>query len=308
MRSMFLLGLAATALAVFVPEASAQIRASEPATLHQTIDGTTFRIDYYRPRARGRSPIFGPDAVVWEHVWTPGANWATKLSFQKPIELEGVTIEPGTYSLWMDLDDETMMPNEFFLEPDTLIFHTMGPPRADDQIRFPVTMEDAPFKELLTWDFEDLRSDGGTLTLRWGNKRFPFEIAVEPSQRVTTTEEEASMALGSFEGDFIDPEGNAVFTFSMTIERTEDGILHADWEDVTVMPIEAQEFFNDLDMWLLPGGAEGWFIPGEAYDGVLRETWAGSFMEFDLNGGLSDSFVIRDDIDQLIMRGRRVSN
>ena len=66
--------------------------------LMQTIDGTQFRIDYYRPRARGRTPLFGgSEAVVWEPVWTPGANWATKMSFQKPIEFQGVPIEPGIY-------------------------------------------------------------------------------------------------------------------------------------------------------------------------------------------------------------------
>ena len=152
----------ATAVAFAAP-AEAQIRASEPSTVTQTIDGTVFRIDYFRPRTRGRSPLFGPDAVVWEHVWTPGANWATRLSFQKPITFAGVEVPAGTYSVWIEMDDG-MMPHEFFLEPDTLIFHTAGPPRADDQIRVPVTMEsDAAFREVLTWDFEDVHSRGGTL-------------------------------------------------------------------------------------------------------------------------------------------------
>ena len=134
-------------------QADAQIRASEPSSFTQAVDGTVFRIDDYRPRARGRSPLFGTDAVVWEHTWTPGANWATKLSFQKPIELDGVSVPAGIYSLWFDLDPVSFMPHEFFLEPDTLIFHTMGPARADDQIRFPVTITEGAFREVMTWDF-----------------------------------------------------------------------------------------------------------------------------------------------------------
>jgi len=286
--------------------AHAQIRASEPATLTQTIDGTVFRIDYYRPRVRGRSPVFGKDGVVWERVWTGGANWATRISFQKPIEFEGVPIPAGTYSVWFDLDDETLLPAEFFFEPDTLIFHTMGPPRADDQIRFPVTMTDAPFREVLTWDFEDLRSDGGTLALRWGPGRFAFDVKVEPSQRQVTTEEEAAPVIGDFGMEMVAPDGTPAASFSIAFFRTDDGVLHADWKDVPAMPDGSEEFFESLDMWLLPAGAQGWFVPGEAYDGELQETWAGSFFEFDVEGSRSESFVVRDEFDNVMARGRRV--
>jgi hypothetical protein len=302
--------LSALALLLLSPGARAQIRASEPASFSQTIDGTTVRIDYYRPRTRGRSPIFGHGSVVWERIWTPGANWATKLSFQKPIEIDGVPVEPGTYSLWFEMDEEDFLPHEFFLEPDTLIYHTMGPPRADDQIRFPVTLEsDAPFREVLTWDFDDIRSDGGTLALRWGTHRIAFDVEVEPSMRITTTEEEAALALGDFEGSFVDPEsGQAGPSFGLRIFWDDEGILHADWHDVEPMPQDTHEFFNNLDMWLLPGGAEGWFIPGESYEpGVLRETWAGYFLEFEVVDGEGQSFLMRDDLDQIIMRGNRVS-
>jgi hypothetical protein len=307
MRPLRSLLLGATALLAVAPSAQGQIRASEPASFSQTIDGTTFRIDYYRPRTRGRTPLFGHESVVWEHVWTPGANWATKLSFQKPIEIDGVAVPPGIYSLWFEMDEENFLPHEFFLEPDTLIFHTMGPARADDQIRFPVTLEnDVPFREVLTWDFEDIQSTGGTLALRWGTHRIAFDIKVEPSMRATTTEEEAALALGEFEASFIGPDGQSP-PFSITLFRGEDGILHADWEGVPAMPDGSEEFFNSLDMWLLPGGADGWFVPGEAYDDVLRETWAGYFFEFDPADGPSPSFLIRDDLDRVFIRAKRVN-
>ena len=305
--------LAAAGLAVlaaaFAPEsAEGQIRGSEPATFTQTIDGTVFRAEYFRPRTRGRSPLFGPEAVVWEHTWTPGANWATKLSFQKDITFEGVEVPAGTYSLWIDMD-EGMMPHELFLEPDTLIFHTMAPPRADDQIRFPLSMEsDAPFTELLTWDFEDIHSKGGTLTLRWGTHRFAFEVEVPPSLVSTTTPEQAAMTLGTFEVRIQGPGGRQSPPFTITFARTDDGILHADLEGVPAQGGEGEdEWMNSLDMWLLPTRGDGWFVPGEAYDGVLWETWAGYFFEFELNeDGSSDAFVLRDESDEPFMRGRRI--
>lgn len=286
----------------------AQIRASEPASLTQAIDGTVFRMEYYRPRVRDRSPLFGPDAVVWEHTWTPGANWATKLAFQKDIVFEGVEVQAGVYSVWIDLDPVSFLPHELFLEPDTLIFHTMGPPPADDQIRFPVTLEEAPFKELLTWDFEDLSSTGGILALRWGTARMAFEVEVEPSMRLTVTPEEAGPILGAWEGRFLGPDGQESPPVSVRFEHTDDGVLHADWEGVPAQNGEGlDEWFNSLDMWILPLGAPGFFVPGEAYDGEFRETWAGFTVEFDPVEGTSTTFEIRDDLDRPFMRGRRVN-
>lgn len=292
--------------------AESQIRASERATLTQDIDGTVFRIEYYRPRAKDRSPLFGKDAVVWEHIWTPGANWATKLAFQRPIEFEGRKLEPGVYSVWIEMDDD-MMPHEFFLEPDTLIFHTVGPPRADDQIRFPVELEDGhPQREVLTWDFEDYRNDGGTLTMRWGTHRMAFDIKVEPSMRLTTTPEEAAPVEGTFEAVMIGPDGTTSPAYTIRFFRTEDGVLHADLEGVPAGPgappgAEFDPFFNSLDMWLLPReNAEGWFMPGEAYDGVYTESWAGMFFEFELADGASPTFVLWDEFDAPFMRGTRI--
>ena len=182
----------------------------------------------------------------------------------------------------------------------------MGPARGDDQIRFPVTLEEAPFREVLTWDFEDIRSDGGTMALRWGTHRIAFDVKVEPSMRATTTEEEAAPVLGAFEARFISQDGQSTPPFSIRFFRTDDEILHADWEGVPAMPDGSEEFFNSLDMWLLPGGADGWFVPGEAYANVLREPWAGYFFEFDLAEGPYPSFLIRDDLDRVFIRAKRV--
>ena len=71
------------------------------------------------------------------------------------------------------------------------------------------------------------------------------------------------------------------------------------------MPDGSEVFFENLDMWLLPA-AESFFVPGEAYDGELRETWAGFFFEFDVDGEASGSFVLLNEFDQPFARGRRI--
>src|SRR5215212_7024286 len=79
----------------------AQIRASELAVMSQTIDGTLITVQYSRPRARGRDPIFGTRAVTWGETWTPGANWATTLEVNKPVTINGNPVAKGKYSVWM---------------------------------------------------------------------------------------------------------------------------------------------------------------------------------------------------------------
>lgn len=305
--TLLLAGLAVLSLAALLPSsADGQIRASEPSTFVQDIDGTQFRIDYYRPRTRGRAPLFGPNAVVWEHIWTPGANWATKLSVNRDVELGGVAVPEGIYSVWIEMDED-MMPHELFLEPDTLIFHTEGPARTDEQISIPLTMEnDAPFVEVMRWDFEDISSTGGVLALRWGTHRFAWDVKVQPSMAQTVAEGAAAPALGTYDVWMFAPDGQEMGPMTMAITRDEHGHMMADISGAPPNPDGSPSFFDVVEIWLLPANAEGWFMPGEAYDHVLRETWAGSFMEFDLGDeGSYPSFLLRDDIDRPFMRGQR---
>jgi hypothetical protein len=290
-------------------DAAAQIRASEPSTFTQAIDGTEFRIEYYRPRTRDRGKLFGMDAVVWEHIWTPGANWATKLGVSKDVTIGGVEVPSGVYSVWMEMDDQ-MMPHELFLEPDTMIFHTDSPAPADDQIHIPLTHEtDAPFVEVLRWDFEDISSRGGTLALRWGTNRFAWDVVVPSSMRLTVTEEEAAPVLGMWEVQMMGPGGPSP-AFQIEFSHGAKGNLHADIMNMPLPPnptpnqVGEAEWFESLDMWLLPRGP-GFFMPGEAYDGVLWETWADMLFEFSGEGGSYDRFEIRNDLDQVMMAGTR---
>jgi len=291
--------------------ADAQIRASELASMTQMIDGTEIRVEYYRPRARDRTPLFGGDeAVVWEPTWTPGANWATKISFERPITINGTTVDPGVYSVWIEMD-EGLMPKELFLEPDTMIFHTAGPPRADDQISWPVQLQDAPFyRELLTWDFLDystsLGSSGGTLAMHWGDHWIPLEVEVEPSMTAVVTEEQAANAVGTYEVRMLavapgetEPQWSPPFTIEVVWDE-ESGILRSDFEG------HPAPWFNETDFWLLPTAADGFFMPGEAYDGEFRESWADVRAEFEIDG--PSSTVYYTDPTGTIIEGRRIGN
>ncbi len=303
----FVVALLGLSLFAFVPgsQADAQIRASEPTTFSQTIDGTVFTMEYYRPRARGRSPLFGVEAVVWETTWTPGANWATWIEFQKPVTWNGTELEAGKYAIWMELGEEDMLPHELILEPYVKRFHTQPPPEDDNQIRMPVTLtEEADHRELLTWEFEDILPTGGTLSMRWGTSRIAFEIGVEPSMRQTVTEEEAAPVVGMYSLVIMGPEGQESPEAMMEIALLDDDRLHASFEGVVTGDEVGDRFFNSLDLMMLPL-LDGVFMPGEAVDGALREVWADTFMEFRIVDGIVQSFEIRDEDDDVFMKGTR---
>lgn len=292
--------------AVLLPagDLQGQIRASERSVVSQDIDGTTVTIEYYRPRTRGRSPLFGHDAVVWENPWTPGANWSTSIAFEKPITLNGVALEPGDYSIWFTMSEAEFMPEELILDPDPRLFHTMPPAPSDEQIRMPLTLDEGDFRDVLTWDFEAMRSDGATLALRWGTMRIPFEIGVEPSMRQTVTPEEAAPVVGRYEMVMQAPPGQGespTVTFEIRFDD-ESRTLRGDLEG---FPGPDGEWFNALDMMLLPF-ADRVFAPGEVYDGELWEVWPDTFFEFEVADGPSPTFEMRGEGDVIMARGRRV--
>ena len=120
--------------------------------------------------------------------------------------------------------------------------------------------------------------------MHWGDRRITLDVEVEPSMTLETTAEQAASAVGTYEVRMLDTPPGAtepVWSPPLTIEVTwdeETGILRTDWEG------HPGAWFNETDFWLLPTVAEGFFMPGEAYDGVFTESWADVRVEFELDG------------------------
>lgn len=67
-------------------------------TARATVGGARVTVDYGRPARRGRTLVGA--LLPYDLVWRTGANAATQLSTSAPIELAGVPLHPGTYTLW----------------------------------------------------------------------------------------------------------------------------------------------------------------------------------------------------------------
>ena len=137
----------------------AQVRASEHAMVSQTVDGTVFTVEYFRPQVRGRTSVFGNVKVVaWGEVWTPGANWATTFEVNRDVTIDGHPVPKGKYTVWLVVrrDAWTMV-----LDPRFPRYHEERPDSTADQVRWTVHPGAGGFTEALTWSFPEVRPDGG---------------------------------------------------------------------------------------------------------------------------------------------------
>ena len=67
-------------------------------TVRATVGKASLVIDYSRPARRGRTLV--GDLIPYDEVWRTGANAATQLLTSAAIELAGVPVPPGTYTLF----------------------------------------------------------------------------------------------------------------------------------------------------------------------------------------------------------------
>jgi Protein of unknown function (DUF2911) len=145
-------------------------------------NGRWIEVTFGRPIKRGRD-LFGgagdkygkvvnPDAPVWR----AGANVTTQLKTEVPLVINGKTVSPGTYTMFID-----MKPNNWTLvvskwvaqtryDPNnkTEIWGAYGYTPDKDVLRAPMKLETLPHAfEELAWEFVDMTDTGGALALIW---------------------------------------------------------------------------------------------------------------------------------------------
>ena len=155
--------------------------------------GKWIELTFGRPIKRGRD-VFGgaganygkvanPDAPVWR----AGANFTTQLKTEVPLVINGKTVAPGTYTVFIDLK-----PNNWTFIVSTWKAQTKYDPKntaeiwgaygytADkDVVRAPMKIETLPHTiEQLTWQFLDMSAAGGTLAISWDKTMasVPFKV------------------------------------------------------------------------------------------------------------------------------------
>jgi hypothetical protein len=83
---------------------------SEAMTESKSIGGKTVTIKYSSPKVNGRTgKLFGPDGRIGQDpnypVWRAGANSATSLHTDAGLDIGGLAVPPGDYTLYVDLSN-----------------------------------------------------------------------------------------------------------------------------------------------------------------------------------------------------------
>ncbi len=287
------------ALVSLAPSARAQVRASETASVSQTVDGTTLTVDYSRPRIRGRAQVYGSEKVIpWGEVWTPGANWATTLEVNKDVTVNGHLLPKGKYSVWMKVEQR-----EWTVVFDTTVrlFHTQHPIADSALVHFPVTPENVKGPEVLTWSFPDVSTTGTTLRMAWADRAVSLAIGVQPSTPITLAADLAPRYTGEYSFQWTSagpdaPAGAGPPPPSVWKVTYAQDMLLADWGPPP---------FPEWSHLVLIKIGDDWFYPGAMLDGELFDVANDLVIEFSLAGGKATGFEVRGENDEIIGRGTR---
>jgi len=155
-------------------------RVSPNAAVSQTVGVTEVRVTYGRPGVRGRS-VFG-DLVPYGEVWRTGANEATTISFSSPVQIEGESLDAGTYGLFT-------IPGE---DEWTVIFNNTAEQwgaynydASQDALRVTVEPQTVEMTELLTFTFPEVTDTTATMHLRWAEAGVPVRLSVNTTAVVS---------------------------------------------------------------------------------------------------------------------------
>lgn len=185
MKKILLIG--AMVMMFFVSEAQIQTPAASPAgSVSSMIGLTEVKVEYFRPRLKGRK-IFGEKDVMYPHgtIWRTGANNGTKISFSTDVKVENIDVPKGEYLIftWPGAGEWTVS----LYKDVSLGGNTAGYDASKEAARFKVkTKKLAEKVETFTISIDDIAADNksGKITLAWENTAVPITVVVDYDAQV----------------------------------------------------------------------------------------------------------------------------
>jgi hypothetical protein len=164
---------------------------NERAEVSQWIGPAKISIDYHSPHVHN-PPDKDRTGHIWGELvhygffdegfgptkgapWRAGANESTAITFSNDVKVEGKDLKAGTYALFLDVE-QTGPWNWIF--SNHLGWGSFQYDPKYDVLRIPVTPQDAPFTEFLTYGFDERQPSSAVAFLQWEKKRIAFKIEV----------------------------------------------------------------------------------------------------------------------------------
>lgn len=156
-------------------------RDSQRASVSQRLGITDITINYHRPMVKGRK-VFGPGSPqAYGQVWRAGANENTTVNFSTDVMVEGKPLAKGVYGLHM-------IPSEsdwtIIFSKNSTSWGSFSYDQAEDALRVTVKPHPAELEEALLYDFDDVKADAATITMRWEKIAVPVHVQVDTNATV----------------------------------------------------------------------------------------------------------------------------
>ncbi|MEO8475298.1 MAG: DUF2911 domain-containing protein [Chryseolinea sp.] len=211
----------------YASDAQIDTPAASPAgSVSTTVGLTEVKIDYSRPRTKGRK-IFGDGPTFltpYGKAWRTGANGGTKITFSDDVKVEGIAVPKGEYLIltWPGATEWTVsLYKDIKLGGNVSEYNA-----AQDAAKFKVKAEKlADRVEQLTFSIGDLTEDNKTakVQLAWENTSVKFGVTVDFDSKVMASIDKTMAGT---------PDGDNYFAASVYYLETDRDLKKAlDWMD-----------------------------------------------------------------------------
>lgn len=172
--------------------AFAQVRMPAPSPtqyLKQDFGLSSIELTYSRPGLKGRD-VFG-NVVLYDSLWRTGANAATKIKFNDPVEILGHKVDTGSYAIYTiphKNGEWTIVLNKGYNNGGL-----EGYKQSEDLFREKVKSEKVPsFKvETFTMEFSNIKPESCDLSLLWDDVMVTVPIKTNIKDKIRADLESA---------------------------------------------------------------------------------------------------------------------
>jgi hypothetical protein len=155
-------------------------RTSQRAAVVQRVGITNITIRYHRPLVNGRK-VWTRAIAPYGEVWRAGANENTTIEVGDPVSVEGQPLAKGIYGLHMIPGEKEWT---VIFSKNSSSWGSFSYDKAEDALRVTVKPQPSEFHEALTYDFDDVKPNSTTVTLRWDKVAVPFKIEADVKELV----------------------------------------------------------------------------------------------------------------------------
>lgn len=182
------------ALILFAVPSFSQVKMPAPSptqTIKQDFGLSSIELTYSRPGLKGRN-VFG-EVVMYDSLWRTGANAATRIRFNDPVEILGHQVDTGSYAIYT-------IPRKngqwtFILNKGYMNAGVAGYKESDDVLRGTVkAVKTSSRTETFTIQFTNIRPESCDLTFAWDKVLVTVPVQVNIKDRVRQQIEEAIAA------------------------------------------------------------------------------------------------------------------